>query len=106
MPAGVWSASIRTCRKSASDAVLHPRAPRPLRYRRIRRNWSVGYRRGPSRYVADGITTHDRGRRNRDGHGTAGRMGNLRLARLLGLALTSSSASTFATGLGLAILSG
>ena len=45
----------------------------------------MGCCRGSESEEADGITAHDRGRRNRGRYGPAGRVGDLLLARVLGV---------------------
>src|SRR5438445_9803283 len=62
-----------------------PCDPRPCSHRRIRRGRRVGRCRGAASQEADGITAHDGGRRNRGRHGAAGGVGDLLLARVLGL---------------------
>ena len=64
---------------------LPPCDPRPCCHRRIRCSRRVGCCRGSARQEADGITAHDRIRRNRSRHGAAGRVGDLLLARVVGL---------------------
>ena len=64
-----------------------PCDPRPCCHRRIRWSWRVGRYRGSASEEADGITAHDRGRRNHGRHGATGRVGDLLLASVLGLGL-------------------
>lgn len=62
------------------------RGPRPRRHRCRHSNWCVGPRHGASHQEHDGSTTDDDRRRNRDPRGGADRVGDLLVARVLGLA--------------------